>query len=142
MARTGHGDRQRASRRLRSTRSVRCSLYARLNPRPFGASMDWQGMAGPNHWTQALMETTAGLTSVLQRILLSRGILARLLHLGTDLLAGRLLNGYGFSCQSMSELGAAGSPTRPLVVALCVVAIAVGAWRAADRRYCRVSSLA
>jgi hypothetical protein len=74
---------------------------------------------------------------MLQKILLSCGILAPLLYLGTDLLAGKLLQGYSFSVQSMSELGAAGSPLRPLVVALTLVASAfmlafgVGVWRAA-----------
>ncbi len=72
---------------------------------------------------------------MLQKILLSCGILAPLLYLGTDLLAGKLLKGYSFSAQSMSELGAAGSPIRPLVVALTLVASAfmiafgVGVWQ-------------
>ncbi|MBC7077931.1 MAG: DUF998 domain-containing protein, partial [Synergistales bacterium] len=83
------------------------------------------------------MEPAAGLPNMLQRILLSCGILAPLLYLGTDLLAGKLLKGYSFSAQSMSELGAAGSPTRLLVVALTLVASAfmiafgIGVWRAA-----------
>jgi hypothetical protein len=83
------------------------------------------------------METPVGLSNTLQKVLLSCGILAPLLYLGTDLLAGKLLKGYSFSAQSMSELGAAGSPTRPLVVALtlaasvCMIAFAVGVWRAA-----------
>jgi hypothetical protein len=68
------------------------------------------------------METSAGLPSVLEKILLSCGILAPLLHLGTDWLAGRLLKGYSFAAQSMSELSAAGSPTRSLVVSLTLVA--------------------
>lgn len=52
-----------------------------------------------------------------------------------DLLAGKLLKGYSFSAQSMGELGAAGSPTRPLVVALTMaasafmIAFGVGVWR-------------
>ncbi len=72
---------------------------------------------------------------MLQKILLSCGILAPLLYLGTDLLAGKLLKGYSFSAQSMGELGAAGSPVRPLVAALTLVAGAfmiafgVGVWR-------------
>jgi hypothetical membrane protein len=74
---------------------------------------------------------------MLQRTLLACGILAPLLYLGTDLLAGKLNKGYSFAAQSMSELGAAGSPTRPLVVALTLVASAFmiafgfGVWRAA-----------
>ena len=74
---------------------------------------------------------------MLQKLLLSCGIFAPLLYLGTDLLAGKLHKGYSFSTQSMSELGAAGSPTRPLVVALTLVASAlmiafgIGVWQAA-----------
>ena len=84
------------------------------------------------------METSTGLPNLLQKILLSCGILAPLLYLGTDLLAGKLLKGYSFSAQSMGELGAAGSPVRPLVVALTLVSGAVmiafgaGVWRAVD----------
>jgi hypothetical protein len=68
------------------------------------------------------METTVGLPNMLQKILLSCGIFAPLLYLGTDWLAGRLLKGYSFTAQSMSELSAAGSPTRTLVVSLTLVA--------------------
>jgi hypothetical protein len=81
------------------------------------------------------METT----NLLQKILLSCGILAALLYLGTDLLAGRLLKGYSFTARSMSELGAAGSPTRSLVVpltlvaAVLLIAFGVGVWRAAGQ---------
>jgi hypothetical protein len=69
------------------------------------------------------------------KILLSFGIFASLLFLLTDLLAGKLVKGYSFVTQSMSELGAAGSPTRPLVVALTIVAsifmiaFGVGIWQ-------------
>ena len=82
------------------------------------------------------METSSGLPNMLQKMLLSCGILASLLSLGTDLLAGKLLRGYSFSAQSMGDLGAAGSPTRPLVVVLTLVssafmiAFGVGVWRA------------
>jgi hypothetical protein len=74
---------------------------------------------------------------MLQKILLSCGIIAPLVYLGTDLLAGKLIKGYSFSAQSMSELGAAGSPTRPLVVGLTLVAsvsmiaFGIGVWQAA-----------
>ena len=84
------------------------------------------------------METSVGIPNMLERILLSCGIIASLLYLGTDLLAGKLLKGYSFSVQSMSDLSAAGSPTRPLVVALTLVASAfmiafgLGVWRAAE----------
>lgn len=82
------------------------------------------------------METSAELSKLLQKILLSCGILAPLLYLGTDLLAGKLLKGYSFSAQSIGDLGAAGSPTRSLVVVLTLVssafmiAFGVGVWQA------------
>lgn len=85
------------------------------------------------------MEPSVGLPDGLQSILLACGIIAPLLYLGTDLLAGKLLKGYSFSAQSMSELSAAGSPVRPLVVALtlaasaCLVAFGAGVWRAAGQ---------
>jgi hypothetical protein len=69
------------------------------------------------------------------KLLLSCGILASLLYLGTDLWAGKLLKDYSFSAQSMSELGATGSPTRQLVVVLTMAASAimivfgVGVWQ-------------
>ncbi len=69
-----------------------------------------------------------------QKILLFCGIIASLLYLGMDLISGKLIKGYNFISQSMSELGAAGSPTRPLIIALTVVAcafmiaFAVGVW--------------
>lgn len=73
-----------------------------------------------------------------QKVLLTCGILAALLSLGTDLLAGRLIKGYSFSAQSMSELSAAGSPTRTLVIVLMLassalmIAFGVGVWRAVE----------
>jgi hypothetical protein len=84
------------------------------------------------------METSFSLPA-LQTILLSCGILASLLYLGTDRLAGRLLKGYSFTAQSMSELSAAGSPTRSLVVSLTLpacafmIAFGVGVWGTAGQ---------
>jgi hypothetical protein len=72
-----------------------------------------------------------------QVILLSCGIFAPLVYFGTDLLAGKMNKDYSFSAQSMSELGAAGSPTRSLVVALTLaasvlmIAFGIGVWQAA-----------
>ena len=72
-----------------------------------------------------------------QKVLLSCGFIAVLLYLVMDLLAGKLIKGYSFSIQSMSELGAAGSPTRPLVIAFTLAAsvflaaFGVGVWRTA-----------
>ncbi len=72
-----------------------------------------------------------------QKVLLSCGFIAAFLYLVMDLLAGNLIKGYRFSIQSMSELGAAGSPTRPLVIGLTIaasaflVAFGAGVWRVA-----------
>jgi hypothetical protein len=72
---------------------------------------------------------------VTRTILLFFGLLGPLLQFGTDRLAGILLSNYSFLAQSMSELGAAGSPVRSLVVSLTCVATAlmtafgVGVWR-------------
>lgn len=71
------------------------------------------------------MDTAVNLHNDLQKILLSCGIIAPLFYLGTDWLAGKLLKGYNFTSQSMSELGAAGSPTRSLVIWLTLVASAL-----------------
>jgi hypothetical protein len=85
------------------------------------------------------MDTSADLPNMLQKLLLLCGVLAPLLYLGTDWLAGRVLKGYSFAAQSMSELSAAGSPTRSLVVSLTLVAsvlmiaFGVGIWQAADQ---------
>jgi len=74
-----------------------------------------------------------------QKILLSCGILAPLVYLGTDWLAGRLLMGYNFASQSMSALSAVGASTRSLAVFLtlvaCVLMIAfgVGIWQVAGQ---------
>lgn len=74
---------------------------------------------------------------MIQKILLSCGIFAPLLYLGMDLLAGKLIKSYNFSVHSMSDLGAAGSPTRKLVIVLTLVAgpllmaFGVGVWRTA-----------
>lgn len=84
------------------------------------------------------MRSVTGGTGSIQNVLLVCGILAPLIDFGTDRLAGRLLKGYDFSAQSMSELSASGSPTRPLVMgvtavaAVIMVAFGVGVWRIAE----------
>jgi hypothetical protein len=62
-----------------------------------------------------------GTASKLQKILLLCGILASLLYVATDILAGMLWEGYSFSSQAISELSAIGAPTRPLVVTLGLI---------------------
>lgn len=68
------------------------------------------------------MDTVRGHPVIFLQFLLSCGILASLLYFGTDLLAGRILKGYSFTAHSISELSAAGSPTRPIVVSLTLIA--------------------
>ena len=80
------------------------------------------------------MESPFFLSNGLQKLLLASGILAFIFYLGTDLLAGKILSGYSFSSQSMSDLGAVGSPTRPLVVtfnifaSIFLISFGVGVW--------------
>lgn len=83
------------------------------------------------------METVFGLSNFWQKIFLYCGMLAPIIYFGTDRIAGRLLKGYSFQAQSMSDLSAVGSPVRllavPLTLAACLLMIAFGAgiWRAA-----------
>lgn len=62
-----------------------------------------------------------GTASKLRKLLLMCGILASLLYVATDILAGMLWEGYSFSSQAISELSAIGAPTRPLVVTLGIM---------------------
>ena len=84
------------------------------------------------------MESINVFPKLLQTILLYCGIFAPLFYLFTDRLAGRLLKGYNFMAQSISDLSAAGSPIRPLVASLTLVAnliliaFGVGVWREAS----------
>ena len=70
------------------------------------------------------MTGPASTLSHLQRILLSSGIVAPLLYLITDRVAGLVLKCQCFASRSMSELGVAGSPTRMVVVWLTVLSCA------------------
>lgn len=72
-----------------------------------------------------------------QLTLLASGIVAPLLYLASDVVAGLLWEGYSFRDQTISELNAFESPTRPLTIALglagytLLVAFGVGVWRSA-----------
>jgi hypothetical membrane protein len=72
-------------------------------------------------------------------LLLGCGVVSSVLYAATDLLAGLRYDGYSFKSQAVSELSAAGAPTRPLVVALftpynaLVMALGVGVWIASRR---------
>jgi hypothetical protein len=73
-------------------------------------------------------------------VLLGCGVLSSVLYAATDVLAGLRYDGYSFKSQAVSELSAAGAPTRPLVVGLftpynvLMVAFGAGVWMAAGRR--------
>lgn len=71
----------------------------------------------------------------LEQVLLFCGILAPVVYLTTDRLAGKLLSGYSFTTHSMSELSAAGASTRSLAVwlnfmaAVLMISFGAGIWR-------------
>jgi hypothetical protein len=73
---------------------------------------------------------------LLQAVPFFCGILASLVYVIADQLAGRLMTGYSFAARSMSDLSAAGSPTRTLVLWLnlaagvLLVAFGTEVWRA------------
>jgi hypothetical membrane protein len=62
-----------------------------------------------------------GTASTLLKVLLICGLLASLIYVATDILAGKLWEGYSFTSQAISELSAIGAPTRPLVVSLGII---------------------
>jgi hypothetical protein len=62
-----------------------------------------------------------GNASKLGKVLLICGVLASLLYVVTDILAGMIWEGYSFSSQAISELSAIDAPTRPLVVTLGLI---------------------
>lgn len=87
-----------------------------------------------------------GWTRVAQKGLLACGIVAPLVYLASDVIAGMRWEGYSFRDQTISELNAIGAPTRALTIALglagytVLIAFGVGVWRsAAVRRRLRVA---
>jgi hypothetical protein len=82
-----------------------------------------------------LVRTVGGDSGSWLTALLVCGALAPLLQVAADRIAGAAFRGYDFSAQSMSDLGAVGSPVRLLVILLTfaatvlVVAFTVGAWQ-------------
>lgn len=72
--------------------------------------------------------------SKLRKVLLICGVLAALVYVGTDMLAGVLYEGYSFTDQAVSELFAIGAPTSRLAVPLFTLssvlfaAFASGVW--------------
>ncbi len=76
----------------------------------------------------------------LRNRLLLCGILASLLYVGTDILAGTIYASYSFTDQAISELLAIDAPTRNLVVPLftlydiLLIAFALGIWLSAGKK--------
>jgi len=74
-----------------------------------------------------------------RKVLLACGILASLVYVSTDILAGALYAGYSFNGQAVSELFAIGAPTSHLVVPLFTLssilsaAFATGVWLSRGR---------
>jgi hypothetical protein len=81
-----------------------------------------------------------------RRRLLACGILASVLWVGTDVLAGTLSENYSFVSQSSSELSSPGAPTRSLVVLLgltydaLMVAFGLGVWGSGEKRALRLTA--
>jgi len=86
------------------------------------------------------MERSVHRAGTVRKVLLVCGMLASLLWVGTDIIAGMRWEGYSFIGQSISDLIAIGAPTRSLVVPLdltynaLMIAFGVGIWRLAGRR--------
>jgi hypothetical protein len=86
------------------------------------------------------IQKIGGTSSTLLKVLLICGILASLIYVATDILAGMLWGGYSFTSQAISELYAIGAPTRPLVVTLGIIydmlliAFGLCIWLLAGRR--------
>ena len=77
----------------------------------------------------------------LRNVLLGCGVLSSALYLSADVLAWQRYEGYSPVSQNVSELLATGTPTRPLMVALLVVAynllviaLAAGVWASPGRK--------
>jgi Protein of unknown function (DUF998) len=87
------------------------------------------------------METSLDLPDSLLKVLLACGLIAALLYVGTDILAGLLKPGYRFDSQSAGVLRAVGTPTRsyvlPLNLLACIlmIAFAVGIWFSAGQNW-------
>lgn len=71
-----------------------------------------------------------------QLALLASGIVAPLLYLATDVIAGIRWEGCSFRDQTISELNASGAPTRPLTITLGLAGLrswSRSAWGSGDR---------
>lgn len=81
-----------------------------------------------------------GTANKLRKVLLICGILAALVQVGTDILAGVLYPGYSFTSQAISEQSAIGAPTRALLLPFgpiyggLQIAFGLGIWLLAGQR--------
>jgi len=78
---------------------------------------------------------------VLRKLLLACGVLSSLLYLAVDGLAAlRYPDYHSYASQAISELGAVGAPTKPLVdplfvtYSILIIAFGAGVWASADRK--------
>ena len=77
---------------------------------------------------------------MVRKILLVCGFLSSLLYVATDILGGMLYEGYSFTSQAISELGAIGAPSKPfldvlmLVYAVLLFLFGTGVWRSAGQK--------
>jgi hypothetical protein len=85
---------------------------------------------------------------MLRKILLVCGILAATLFIASDILAAARFEGYSYTAQSISELRALGSPTRPMLVrvlavyALLEIGFGCGVWMSAgSKRSLRITGV-
>jgi hypothetical membrane protein len=89
--------------------------------------------------TQHATQTTPTVTAT-QRALIACGALSSLLYAATDLIGGLRYEGYSFTSQAISELGAVGAPSKsfvdPLFIAyqMLVLLFGVGLLRQAAKR--------
>jgi hypothetical protein len=73
-------------------------------------------------------------------ILLLCGILAALLYIGSDIVAGMSWEGYNFASQAVSELRGIGAPTRAFLIpvlfiyAVLEIVFGLGIWKVARKR--------
>lgn len=80
-------------------------------------------------------------SNTLQNMLLAFGIIAPLIYVSTDLIAGTLLSGYNFIMQSASKLPSIGSPVSGFVLPfhfvyyLLMIAFGVVVWQLSGGRY-------
>ena len=86
---------------------------------------------------EAFVPGQTGWRGIAPKVLLACGIVAPLLYLASDVIAGMRWEGYSFRDQTISELNAIGAPTRPLTIALglagytFLAAFGVGVWTSA-----------